>query len=283
MEPLQNIREGHEVARMPMHDNSLVINPSMTVHVVLTHPHDPAKIYWVLNRQEPLTTTYHFSRTPKPRGWGNPGGGLEVMDAQDNAGHTRSSDQMIQTCARREVVAETGFTNFNFEYATPLNSVFLRYTCPSGHHVITLAALLQNFQQVAVEEVEEIEDGAWFDLSVSPIELFQRRSDLPYWSHVRRSIMVLNRIAQRSTRRPFPLIHPTWNLVFPIKDMNAPKRSTLPSTAWYQQLRHHIRQMTEADTETGTPIVPGKDFETRLKQDEESWRKFGESLAQYRL
>jgi len=71
--------------------------------------------------------------------------------------------------------------------------------------------------------------------------------------------------------------------VFPIKDMNAPKRSTLPSTAWYQQLRHHIRQMTEADTETGTPIVPGKDFETRLKQDEESWRKFGESLAQYRL
>lgn len=277
MEPLQDIRKkDYEVARVPMNGNkSLLINPSMTVHVVLMHPRDPAKIYWVLNKQEPLTT-YHFSKTPKPRGWGNPGGGLEVMDAQDDTGHARSSDQMIQTCARREVAAETGFMNFHFEEAVPLNSVFLRYVCPSGHHVLTLAAFLKDFRQDEIEEVEEIEDRAWFDLSISPIELFQHWPDLPYWSHVRRTIIVLNRIAQRH-RRPLPQIHPTWNLVFP-NIRTSPKHS-IPSAIWYSQMRSAIRGMTEIDEDTGIPVIPGKGFMARVKKDEESWREFGESLS----
>ncbi|MDP3778551.1 MAG: NUDIX domain-containing protein [bacterium] len=279
MEPLQDIREGRTVAQMPIHGNkSLVISPSMTVHVVLMHPHNPTKIYWVLNKQEPLTA-YHFSKTPKPRGWGNPGGGLEIMDVHDLTGRERSSDQMVQTCAQREVIAETGFMNFNFEYAAPLNSIFLRYTCPSGHQVITLAAFLQNFQQVEIEEVEEIEDGAWFDLSISPVELFQRRPDLPYWSHVRRTIMILNRIAQ-SQGKPLPPIHPTWNMVFPSDkgNLRISFQHSLPSTLWYEQLKRTIRNMAETHEDIGTPVVPGKAFEARRKQDEDEWRRFAESL-----
>ncbi|MDP3770252.1 MAG: NUDIX domain-containing protein [Candidatus Sungbacteria bacterium] len=193
--------------------------PSITVQVVLMHPHDTDTVYWVLNKQEvAIASGCAAYDTAKPRGWGNPGGSVEEIDGIDEAGFPRSFEETLVAAARREVTDETGFVNFDFVPYLPNQLEFLRYRHDSGHMVITMAARLRNFEQklvmgtdgtMYVKEMEEIERGRWLDLTVSPIELFKNEKDLPYWSHIRRTIIVLQRLGKGRSR-----IHSLWRLVF---------------------------------------------------------------------
>ena len=221
---------------------------SITVQVVLQRPDQHATtVYWVLNREESDSNVPDFP-TPKPRGWGNPGGGLELVDAFSRSDQLHSFEGMILACARREVTAETGFIYLQFEpdFATrrfPL----LRNVHRSGHRIFTLSARLNNFEQRfteegEVEEANEIERGLWFDLSKSPVDLLAEEPDLPYWSHVWRTVTVLNRLAQ-NRGKSVPPIHPLWKLVFRVGagDPRFPADGyCLEPRAWYVELRHLV-------------------------------------------
>ena len=47
---------------------------SMTIQTVLLHPSIKGLVYWVLNQEETKSTRHVLYNSPKPRGWGNPGG-----------------------------------------------------------------------------------------------------------------------------------------------------------------------------------------------------------------
>ena len=222
--------------------------PSITVQVVLRHPSQhPTCVYWVLNKEESDCDIPDFP-TPKPRGWGNPGGGLEPHDTFDHSGKFRSFEDMILACAMREVRAETGFVHFRFEQdSTTCQFPFIYNMHKSGHRILTLAARLDTFEQKftdngEVEEANEIEGGMWFDFSMSPADFLRDEADLPYWSHVRRTIMVLNRLA-RNKERDVPPIHPLWKLIFHVGagDPRFPSHGyCLEPPAWYEEMRYLI-------------------------------------------
>ena len=213
---------------------------SITVQVVLLHPGHDSMVYWVLNKQEPTCMIRDYP-APKPRGWGNPGGGVEPVDALDLSGRIRSFQEMVCAGARREVRDETGFPHFQFQ---PYGEPPLCYVHLSGHQVITLAGCLRDFVQMPIEEVEEIEDGAWFDLAQSPVDLFQHHEDLPYLSHVRRTIIVLNRLAQQNGKH-LPYIHPLWKLVFSVgaEDPRFPLFGySMQRDEWREEMRLLIKE-----------------------------------------
>ena len=222
--------------------------PSITAQVVLQRPDQHATtVFWVLNKEESCCTVTDFLN-PKPGGWGNPGGGLELIDAFDRLGNLRSFEGMICECGRREVKAETGFIHFQFEpdCATRQFS-FLCEMHRSGHRIITLAAQLENFEQRLtenneIEEVNEIEGAAWFDLSKSPVDLLGGGTYLPYWSHVRRTVTVLERLA-RNREKGVPPIHPLWKIAFKMGsgDSRFPSGGyCLEPRAWYEEMRYLI-------------------------------------------
>ncbi len=214
---------------------------SMTVQTVLLRPSMDGLVYWVLNRQETKSLRQGIHSTPKLRGWGNPGGGVELVDCVNEHGVLHSFEKTVASCGKRELVDETGFTHFEFKRNAALELPFIRYNNPYGHCVITLLAQLYDDQSIPVKEVEEIMCGAWFDLSLSPVESFQGRADLPYWSHVRRTITVLRYATQDAdTNNTVRAIHSLWNLVFPIvtQDTRFPRGQYLISPPdWYHIMR----------------------------------------------
>lgn len=214
---------------------------SMTVQTVLLHPSRKGLVYWVLNKQE---TQSIRQNTPKPRGWGNPGGGVELFDRINEQGIPHSLEKTIESCGRRELTDETGFLHFEFKRNARSQLPFIRYDDPYGHCVIILLAQLRDYQSIPIKEVEEIVCGSWFDLSVSPVELFQDKTDLPYWSHVRRTIIILDYVAQHAGSNDLlRTIHPLWNLVFPFvtQDSRFPQEGYLIHwTDWYRIMRVFI-------------------------------------------
>lgn len=223
---------------------------SMTVQTVLLHPLMERSVYWVLNRQETEKARQGIFNTSKPSGWGNPGGGVELIDCVNERGASHSFEKTLVSCGKRELVDETGFTHFEFKRNTALELPFVRYDDSFGHCVITLLAQLYDYQSIPVKEAEEIMCGSWFDLSISPVELFRSKTDLPYWSHVRRTIIVLNHLAQDTdTNNMTGTIHPLWNLVFPIttQDVRFPKLGYLiPPQYWYRIMRMLIMDRVHA-------------------------------------
>ena len=274
--------------------------PSITVQVVLKHPNSDSVVYWVLNKKE--VDKREDSPTLKPSGWGNPGGGLEQKDRLSRA----SPEAAIHACGRRELIDETGFINFTFEETIQP----LYYTHKSGHQVITLAAILQNLHNIPIKEHEEIECGQWIDLHQSPSYFFDSDGDMPYWSHVRNTIIVLNRLAY-VYNLPTIRVHPIWKLVFNVGAGNP--RFPLygfhikDSHTWRQEFRHHIQkdakeinldhiyevfgeQIKElkekerglisqrAYTERATlqDLRRLAQYKEELRQEEDKWRKFAE-------
>lgn len=203
---------------------------SITVQVVLMHPYNVNTIYWVLNKEEIIVASQHY-HGPKPPGWGNPGGSIETVDETDQNGAIRSFEETLVAAAKREVEHETGFVNLDFIPDLQNKLEFLRYVYDTGHTVITLAARLRDFKQELVlgkdgtwhvREIEEIDRGRWFDLSLSCTELFEHEQCLPYRSHIRRTVIVLQRI-----NRGYSRIHPLWKAVFTssrVEDIQSPMR-----------------------------------------------------------
>lgn len=231
-------------------NNAFSDTPSMTVQTVLLHPSMEGSVYWVLNRQETESARQGVHSTPKPCGWGNPGGGVELIDCVNEHGVLHSFEKTVASCGKRELVDETGFTHFEFKRNAALELPFIRYDDPYGHCVITLLAQLYDYQSIPVKEVEEITCGSWFDLSVSPVELFQGRADLPYWLHVRRTIIVLNYVAKyMDDNNLMRAVHPLWNLVFPVitQDTRFPQWGYLiPPQHWYHIMRMLIKDRVHA-------------------------------------
>lgn len=224
-------------------DMTALNKDSITVQVVLRHPYDDSKVFWVLNTKEPNRMSERIYGTPKPRGWGNPGGGLERIDLFDAKGASCSFEDIILACGIRETRCETGFIDFTFERYSPSQISFLRHQYAFGHRVLTLVARLHTLTQICIEEVEtgEIEDGQWFDLSLPPTQLFKNHGDIPYWSHVRRTLICLFRVARQS--RKYIPIHTLWGLVFPVGkgDMRFPLNGyCLPPRDWYQEFKYDI-------------------------------------------
>ncbi|GEM_PF-3017178 len=225
--------------------------PSVTVQTVLLHPSLEGTVYWVLNREEIEGVKQGVYNTLKPRGWGNPGGGVEVADQIDTRGIPRSFEETIISCGKRELIGETGFINFEFEPYLPSRVPFLAYIYPYGHIVLTLLGRLHDFQSILADEVEseEIIDGSWFNLASSPVELFQNERDLPYWSHVRRTIMIFDHMACRMGEdNVVRNLHPLWRLAFPIatKDHRFPKNGYLiPPMQWYKIMRIFIESRVD--------------------------------------
>jgi len=238
MEPLQKA-ENHDIAV-----------PSVTVQIVLLRPEVERRrteVYWVLNREERVPTTNGFV-TCKRKGWGNPGGGLEQRDMVDARGYPLSYDGMLKKCAARELEGETGFAHFDIIPYLPNQVHFLIFFEKSHgtqHTVYTLAARLRDNMQGAIEEVEkmEIERGKWVDLSLSPLEFLENKDDpLPYYSHVKRTIITLNRLASTEGKSKL-WIHPTWRLVFPIGkgDPRFPEEGyALRVAAWAEEMRNMV-------------------------------------------
>ncbi|MEK9195076.1 MAG: NUDIX domain-containing protein [Patescibacteria group bacterium] len=223
---------------------------SMTIQTVLLHPSIKGLVYWVLNQEETKSTRHALYNSPKPRGWGNPGGGVELIDSVNECGIPHSFEKTIASCARRELTDETGFTNFEFKRNSASGLAFTRYDDPYGHCVITLVAQLYDHVSLPIKEIEEIVCGSWFDFSISPIKLFQDTTDLPYWSHVRRTITIFHRLAQQTGDNDVVrAIHPLWNLVFPIitQDPRFPQQGYLiPPPHWYHIMRIYITRRVHA-------------------------------------
>lgn len=219
---------------------------SMTVQTVLLHPAIQGSVYWVLNRKETESIQQGRRKTPKFRGWGNPGGGVELIDCVNNHGAPHSSEEIIGSCGKRELEDETGFVHFEFKRNNASKLPFLHYDNRDGHSVIVLLAQLQDFASIPIKEVEEIICGSWFNLAVSPVELFQDGTDLPYWSHVKRTITVFNYLAkQTSNNDVVHAIHPLWNLVSPLitQDARFPQGGYLISAPdWYDLMRTIIKE-----------------------------------------
>ena len=123
--------------------------PSMTIQIVLLHPSRKGLVYWVLNREETENTRKSvIYGTLKPRGWGNPGGGIEPIDCVNGQGTPHSWEKMIESCAKRELVDETGFRHFEFRRNAISRLPFIRYDDPYGHCVMTLLAQLHDCKSI---------------------------------------------------------------------------------------------------------------------------------------
>lgn len=259
--------------------NEIPTHFSITVQSVLLHPSLEGVVYWVLNKQETENTEQAHYLTPKPRGWGNPGGGVEFTDRVDLNGTAHSLEKTIENCGRRELKDETGFLNFKFQRYSPSQIHFLRNDYSYGHCVVTLLGRLLDFQSVPIKETEEIICGGWFDLSISPIKLFQNHSDLPYWSHVRRTINVFRYLArQTGNKKTINNIHPLWDIVFPIMTRNSrfPKNGYLiPHRDWYRVMRYFI-QYPHHDTHLNA-IYDYLKLDIDEKRKQESSAKFNVS------
>lgn len=220
---------------------------SITAQVVLLHPAFSTRVYWVLNREEQRECTQVYGTTPKPAGWGNPGGGMErEIDGIDEHGHARVSEEIIRACARREVEDETGFDDFQFiRYQSSRIPFLIRPY--ENHCIVTFVAKLNNFSRylpVKEEETGEIIRGAWFDLSMSPIDMLSPDAILPYRSHIQRTIICLNMMTRLPQQKKYIPINPVWKLVFPVGngDSRFPSNGyLLPIEAWKEQMRDHIR------------------------------------------
>lgn len=216
---------------------------SITVQVVLLHPSSDSRVFWVLNGMEFNGTSESVYHTAKPRGWGNPGGSIERVDMFNAQGAPCTFEEMIIACGRREVEYETGFINFTFERYLPSQISFLRRQYAFGHRVLTLVAKLRDLARIPIKEVEtgEIEDGQWFDLSLSPTHVFKNRPDPLYWSHIRRTIICLSRLARQCGK--YIPIHPLWKLAFPMGkgDVRFPLDGyCLSPRDWYKEFKDRI-------------------------------------------
>lgn len=259
MDHLKEKYGGNEPAedldQVPATDNEPV--PSITVQVVLFHPDNNHMIYWVLNKEETDGALLPDYNTHKPRGWGNPGGSVEITDMMNDE-KIHSFEDMILRCGERELKAETGFTDFIFERYLPSELPFLNQQNQRGHRVITLVArLIDVDNQVPVQEIEEIEHGAWIDLSASPVQLFKDHTDMPYWSHVRRMVIVFHRLVrQRAYQNVLLSLHHQWEVI-------------AESYQSYQQLLH--------DAATEDDICRMRERDDTVTRGEEEYRRWTES------
>lgn len=193
----------------------------VTVQVLAKHPQISTCFRWVHNllEQEP-TTLARYDYQPKPAGWGNGGGGLELDDlerlAQLFPNHPILTDSSLTEEQRliiaggiREFVHETGLKDLTIRTDYP--GVFLydyKYkdwvdkngvVYPGGHRKITLWGELTSFVRYPDFHTEknEVDDSAWFNLSVSLFKPFTNcfdYPDRPYWSHVRATLIGILRI-----------------------------------------------------------------------------------------
>lgn len=228
---------------------------SITVQVVLMHPRNVNTIYWVLNKEEIIIASQHY-HGPKPAGWGNPGGSVETVDETDQNGFIRSFEEMLVAAAKREVEAETGFINFDFIPYFQNKLEFLRYVYDTGHTVITLVARLRDLKQELVlekdgtrhvREIEEIDRGRWFDLGLSPTELFEHEQYLPYRSHIKRTVIVLQRINRGRSR-----IHPLWGATF--------------TSSGGEEIQSSMRGNNKVSASASTPVTAHANDEQRQKR-----------------
>lgn len=298
---------------------------SITAQVVLLHPSFSTNVYWVLNREEQGKCTQIYGTTPKPAGWGNPGGGVDPdVDGIDKHGHARvSSEEITRAGAQREVEDETGFHDL---YFIPYQSSRVPFLIRpyEGHCIVTFVAKLNNFSRylpVKEEETGEIIRGGWFDLSISPIDIFRPDAILPYRSHIQRTIICFNMMARIMQPRKYVPINPLWKLVFPVGngDPRFPSNGySLPIEAWKNQMRDHIRFHRRAvniegiyeqyrheidvarDSRQDKPPAPPQPVviadtaaldedaflrevhNRKLLEQEQAWREFGEKCARDR-
>ncbi len=282
-----------------------------TVQVILMHPNEQARIYWVLNHEKILSSSRLLGQ--KPRGWGNPGGGIEFIDALSSPeGYYYPTEEIVRRCAIREVRNETGFARFQFAHPLIPAFPYFRHTNFSGHHRYTTMATLYDLHQTRAEEREsgEIEDGSWFDISLSPVEQFQNKKDLPYWSHLKKTLCSLVYIARKHGR--YLQIHPLWKLALPLgkRDPRFPAMGyMLTPPLWKTEFAYHIsrgRQTIDLDriyrlyradidevrtyqehhhpARSNTHAKEyGESYPARLERNEQEWREFGEALAANRF
>lgn len=229
----------------------------VTVQTLLPDPYCPTSFRWVLNKLENKPTKiamYGFK--PKPRGFGNGGGGLERLVYVQSRGvymteleilemrrpghpiltnpSLSEEQRVILAGGLREIVDETGFRDV--EIQTDYPGIFLSDYCypswvdsnskvwPGGHRKITLWGKLESYKEDSIVEAEEIEITEWFDVSISlPKLFFNCAPDRPYISHVRstlRAVLAIHRY-QRETSDGFVpnipgRVHPSWWHVFQV-------------------------------------------------------------------
>lgn len=280
----------------------------VTVQTLLPDPYCPTVFKWVLNKLESKPTKIKmYGFKPKPRGFGNGGGGLErliyvpsrnkymteleILEMR-RPGHPilndRSLSEEMKTILAgglREFVDETGFRDI--EIRTDYPGVFLSdyhypdwadadgRVCPGGHRKITLWGKLESYREDPIIETEEIERCEWFDTATSLPKLFWNIApDRPYISHVRstlRSVLAIYRYEKEMSDDFVPNIpgrvHPSWWYAFQV--VVGGQRYKLSPTEWYKLFETMVaRRMEEADEDFLARFF-SKKIENELRREEE--------------
>ena len=257
----------------PMIDPVNSIN-TRTVQVLAFHPIDRTFTLWVHNLLEPITTYIpRYGNTTKPPGWGHGGGGqepneIERLRERDPLHpilankNISEEDRAIAACGLREFRDESGYQDISI-VTIPCSSEsgekapatvclyshrlydYLEDGAKTTHEIVTLWGEVESLARRPIQEIDEVDKSEWLDISKPLSEIFRDRVSLPgfpYWSHVRRTVIGLQRIDwwrcffDEPERCISHLVHPSWRLVFPVGvgDPRFPKYGfRISPSQWY--------------------------------------------------
>lgn len=274
-----------ERVKHPLIDPRRGIN-SRTVQVLALHPLYPTWTLWVHNLPESIAVyILRYGNTVKPPGWGLAGGGQEPHEVEKLRGrdpnhpilanpHISEEDRAIAACGLREFRDESGYEDILIR-TMPLHKSAssgpsatvrlydyrMKDRWPDGsettHEIVLLWGEVESLAHRPIQELDEVDKSEWFDVSRPLCEIFRDRAatpGFPYWSHVRRTIIGIQRIdwwrrffneEEKSLSR---LIHPSWRLVFPVGrgDDRYPRNGfRIPPAKWYYLVEMMIQEQME--------------------------------------